>query len=358
MAYKIPECLPLIGGTITGSLSLNASKSSGLDLIINNSSTSSGAYARLFLQTLQASGNDPYITFLLGGSPNVPFSIGLDSTDDNFKMTRGFALGTADFQINTTTGIVSLGSPLPLASGGTNANLTATNGAVAYSTSSALAFSAVGSSGQLFRSTGAGTPGWTTATYPSTATSAGTTLRADGTNWSVSTTTYPDTNAINTIPYASSANVFGSIAAQNNGVLQTSASGVPSLSTTQTYSPTIGDGTNNFTTSAASGWYYRVGARTFVNINITWTGKGSASSGATVRISLPITSNVAPGANCFSIGFINGVTSTTGAPLAFCNGGDNYIQLINFVSGSSGSSVLVSGVGTSGQLQLAGWIGS
>lgn len=46
------------------------------------------------------------------------------------------------------------------------------------------------------------------------------------------TTTYPTTNAINTIMYASSANVLGVITPTNNGVLVYSAGGVPSASTT------------------------------------------------------------------------------------------------------------------------------
>lgn len=52
---------------------------------------------------------------------------------------------------------------------------------------------------------------------------------ATGLAWS--TTTYPTTNAINTMMYASSANVLGVISAANNGVLVTSNTGVPSWNT-------------------------------------------------------------------------------------------------------------------------------
>ena len=47
-----------------------------------------------------------------------------------------------------------------LANGGTNANLTAVNGGVVYSTAGALAVSAAGTSGQVLSSAGAGTPLW------------------------------------------------------------------------------------------------------------------------------------------------------------------------------------------------------
>ena len=49
---------------------------------------------------------------------------------------------------------------LPLANGGTNANLTAVNGGTVYSTGSALAISAAGTAGQVWTSNGAAAPTW------------------------------------------------------------------------------------------------------------------------------------------------------------------------------------------------------
>lgn len=77
-------------------------------------------------------------------------------------------------------------STLSLAKGGTNANNTAINGGVAYSTASAINITAAGTIGQIFQSNGAGSPTWTTATYPATTT-------------------------INKILYSSSNNVVGQI---------------------------------------------------------------------------------------------------------------------------------------------------
>lgn len=56
--------------------------------------------------------------------------------------------------------------PFALASGGTNANLTATQGGVTYSTSTAMAFTAAGTTGQFLQSQGTSAPIW--ATPPST----------------------------------------------------------------------------------------------------------------------------------------------------------------------------------------------
>lgn len=84
--------------------------------------------------------------------------------------------------------------------------------------------------GQVLQSAGSSAdPAFSTATYPSTATSTGTILRATGTNWAASTSTYPDTNAVSTLLYASSSNVMSALATANNGTLVTSNTGVPSI---------------------------------------------------------------------------------------------------------------------------------
>ncbi len=96
--------------------------------------------------------------------------------------------------------------PIPLNSGGTGANLTASNGGIFYSTASAGAILAgTATANQLLMSGSNSAPSW-------------------------STTTYPATNAINTIMYASSANILGVIAAANSSVLITGATGVPAMS--------------------------------------------------------------------------------------------------------------------------------
>lgn len=90
-----------------------------------------------------------------------------------------------------------------------------------------------GTTGTILQGAGTGSsPSFSTATYPSIATGTGTILRADGTNWAATTSTYPNTNAVSTLLYASSANVMGALATANSSMLVTSSSGVPSLATT------------------------------------------------------------------------------------------------------------------------------
>jgi len=126
----------------------------------------------------------------------------------------------------TTTPVISLVGPY------TPSTFTAHGVLIGEGTSSIVALSA-GSAGQVLQSGGASAdPAYSTATYPSVATGTGTLLRADGTNWVATTSTYPNTNAVNTLLYASSANVMAALATANSGVLTTDASGVPSIDTT------------------------------------------------------------------------------------------------------------------------------
>lgn len=112
----------------------------------------------------------------------------------------------------TTLGTVTTGtwnaSVIPLAYGGTNANLTANNGGIVYSTATAMAILAgTATANQVLLSGATAAPSWSTATYPSTTTA-------------------------NQILYSSGTNTITGLATGNNGVLITSGAGVPSISST------------------------------------------------------------------------------------------------------------------------------
>lgn len=61
----------------------------------------------------------------------------------------------------TTAGTITMAGTLGISNGGTNGTATPSAGAIAYGTGTAYAFSAVGNSGDVFTSAGAGAPGWT-----------------------------------------------------------------------------------------------------------------------------------------------------------------------------------------------------
>lgn len=116
--------------------------------------------------------------------------------------------------------------PVNVPAGGTGITSATAYGLVTGGTTSTGAFQVItpGASGTILRSGGASAlPAWTT-------------------------TTYPATNAVNTIMYASSANVLGVITPANSSVLVSDSGGVPSWSTTLpafttssiTFNPTTG----------------------------------------------------------------------------------------------------------------------
>lgn len=139
--------------------------------------------------------------------------------------------------------------PLSLANGGTGASLTANNGGIFYSTASAGAILAgTATAGKVLQSGATAAPSWSTPTYPSASGSAGQILRSDGTNNVYTTSTFADTYTASNLLYSNGANTVTGLATANNGVLVTSGTGVPSISSTLpafttssiTFSPTTG----------------------------------------------------------------------------------------------------------------------
>ena len=181
-----------------------------------------------------------------------------------------------------------------------------------------------GSTGQVLRA-GAGAPTWSTATYPATATSAGTILRSDGTNWAVSQTTYPDLVSSGNVLIATAGNTVGSVGttgtAGTNVVLATSPTlvtptlGVASATsinfggtalsvyTENTWTPTFSGLTvvNGTGGATYSGSYTKIGRLVIAKWEITVTGTcTTASTANSTNISnLPFTSSTA--GNCMIV---------------------------------------------------------
>jgi len=129
----------------------------------------------------------------------------LSKTDDtNVTVTLG---GSPTVSLLAPTSL-TLGwtGQLSLSRGGSNANLTASDGGIIYSTATAMSvLSGTATARQMLQSGASGAPSW-------------------------STTTYPATNPINTMMYSSADNVLSNISASNSSVLTTDSSGVPSFS--------------------------------------------------------------------------------------------------------------------------------
>ena len=223
---------------------------------------------------------------------------------------------------------------------GTWSGVTVTQHAVLVgAASNGITSLALGNAGQYLQSGGASADAvFSTATLPSVATGTGTILRADGTNWVATTSTYPNTNAINTLLYASSANVMAALATANNGVLITSAGGVPSISSTLpsavqgniTAVGTVASGTfggadytaanfvsiTNFTPNVGGsptystqlGRYQQVGNLVFIRLRVTFT---SGPTGGNINIAgLPFAAPNNALLACFSVYRSGGALTT------------------------------------------------
>ena len=128
-----------------------------------------------------------------------------DIATGNVLLSGGVSTAPAWGKVSLTTAV---SGTLPLANGGTNANLTASNGGIFYSTASAGAIlSGTATARQMLQSGATATPAW-------------------------STTTWPATTTANQLLYSSSTSVVGEITTANSSVLITNGSGAPSWSTT------------------------------------------------------------------------------------------------------------------------------
>ena len=124
------------------------------------------------------------------------------------------------------------------------------------------------------------------------------------------------------------------------------------LGIANSYTPTIGDGTYNFSTSTQDGYYVIVGNLVYFEIWLKWTSKGSATSTSSLRISLPFT--MASERVGFSLAYLVGFTFSNELT-AGANNGASYILLYNLSnSGGSPSNETVADCATSGEIQISG----
>ena len=188
--------------------------------------STSGAFASAFTMTGVTNVTFP-TSGTLATTGQLPTPAALTKVDDtNVTLTLGGTPNTALLQATSLT--LGWTGQLSLARGGTNANLTASNGGIFYSTASAGAIlSGTATANQILMSGSSAAPAWSTATYPATGGSGGSMLRSTGTNWANSTFTMSPTYAVNTIVYAGSTNGLTGLATANSATFFTTSSGVP-----------------------------------------------------------------------------------------------------------------------------------
>ena len=253
--------------TITNLTSSNVTISGGTinGTSIGATTPSTGVFTNATSTNLAVTGSIIGASLSLSGALTVSGVATLATTTvTNFTASNTSTLATTTITNLTVSGATTLNTPLPLASGGTNASLTASNGGVCYSTATGLAILAgTATTNKVLMSGASGAPSWSVPTYPNASATAGKVIRSDGTNYAASTATYPDTTTINQILYSSAANTIAGITTANNGVLVTNGTGVPSIATDIPTAVTIG-----------SAYIYRAGG---TDITVPDGGTGASS---------------------------------------------------------------------------------
>jgi len=232
---------------------------------------------------------------------------------------------SADNNVQQALNDLDAGVPFSLSHGGTNANLTANNGGIFYSTATAGAVLAgTATANRVLLSGASTTPAWSTATYPATTT-------------------------INRILYSSNNSVIGEITTSNSAVLVTDAGGVPSLSTTL---PAVAAGSCTCTDPTTSSSASINTALANVNSNVTGLSL-VASSSPVAQTSVTFTGLSAGTFYYLIISYIQ--NTSVGYPiLRFnSNAGANSYNNISFYYYSAGISYYASGLTSAIQLTNA-----
>lgn len=317
-----------VNATTTGQLVLANGGALGASVTIQNNATTSGYNFNLpsgagtsGQPLLSAGGGATAMTFgTLGtgaGGTNCTTPSGTCIDNISGWTSTGFInrTGAATYAFTTTIGLIN---------GGTGANLTASDGGIVYSDSSAMAIlSGTATANQIVLSGSSTAPAWSTATYPATTTA-------------------------NELLYSSSTNTIAGLSTGNDGVLITSGAGVPSISSTL---PSAVQDNITATGTVASGTWEGTAidlAHGGTNANLTASNGGifysTATAGAvlsgTATANLPLLSGTSAAPSWAAITY----------PASATSGGVPYF--------SSGTAMASSGALGSGQIVVGGGAGS
>jgi len=126
------------------------------------------------------------------------------------------------------------------------------------------------------------------------------------------------------------------------------------FSETGTFTPVIGDGTNNYTLSAASGFYARSGKLITVSVRVTWSSIGSAS-GILRLDGLPYNgANISNYRAGVSLSDVSGIDTSGGKQIiGRLTANTDYIQFYLINDNSSRSNVLSENSSSAGTLDLS-----
>jgi hypothetical protein len=199
--------------TRTTDFDTSANMNAGSFIIVNNGTINANS-AWIQTSTITTVGTDPVNWSQFGtlGVQSVSGTSGFITSTGGMNPVIDIDPTYVGQATITTLGTVTTGSwaasVIPLAFGGSNADLTASNGGIVWSNATQFQIlSGTGTPRQMLQSGSSGTPAWSTATWPAT------------------TVQY-------SLLYSSGTNVVGQISTGNNGTLVTDNTGIPTISST------------------------------------------------------------------------------------------------------------------------------
>jgi hypothetical protein len=259
----------------------------------------------------------------------------------------------------TGTGSVALTVPVAISSGGTGLTSTPTDGQLLIgstgSSNYGLATLAAGTgvtvtnaSHSITVAIGQSVATSATPTFASETLSAVTNQLTLGTTKTTTLTSpAPGTSQTITIPDQSS-----NLGTASTAVLTTNTT---TYMKTGTYTPTMGDGSNNFT-ATVHGYYAIIGDVTVWSAYINWTSKGSATAGSVVVISLPSTTTAGGGFYYApaTIAFASNITFTNNLFAGTQGGAQGSVSLQYLTSGGTYTQITVANCAGNGLIILGG----
>jgi hypothetical protein len=307
------ETVQLTGLTLNSILFGQGTATIGLVTVANNGVLITSA---LGVPSLLAAGTTGQVLTATTGSPPTwvsPASSSISITGDSGGALTGAAFtftgGTTGLTFSGASTTETLTGTLIVANGGTGRATLTNHGVLVGAGTGAITQLAAGTSGQILQSGGgAADPAY-------------------------STSTYPTTNAINTLLYASSANVMSALSTANDGVLITSNTGVPSWLANGTTGQVL-----TATTGSPPSWASPATSGTVTSVSVV-SANGFAGSVATATTTPAITLSTT----------ITGVLSGNGTSIT----GSAVTQFDVLVGGASNAISSV-GPGTAGQVLQSG----
>lgn len=127
---------------------------------------------------------------------------------------------------------------------------------------------------------------------------------------------------------------------------------MPSGYKLNSFTPTMGDGSNNFTLSTAKIHYVEIGNTVHFWTHIIWTSKGAASG--LIQVSLPHTLSPSVPRAAFVMGYCIGIICASGSPLVISVASINYFAMADFVSGGTPLNLDDTNFTNTGELQVTG----